>query len=276
MEQQEIFWIKHHSKIPAHNLKMKTKSSENLPMVPAIIFLSGLALVTAGSFACHNMKGITSYLDNRLVVLTVLTLVIGVLSLFFSYFGYLAAIKHDVTMLKVFNVFIIVIFLFDFSLALFTIVTKDSIEQYNTDSIEKAVRTFDTFERSGKFLALVQPRFQCCGIHGSSDYDHRLDGIPSSCCKDEQMKEQFQTNNSSRLSTIYIRGCSPVEAYPEGCSKKVNSVTDTIVIGIFCLLFIFSFFDVLAILCVFYVIHHLEENGDRSPLTLAHLKAKEW
>ena len=220
------------------NMKLTSKWREDLPLLfNSLLFMSGVSLVIAGACALHAIQEYRSLFDDRFYAAAVSVVVIGVIMLFFVYFGFLAAIKQHTSMLKVYIVFVAVMFFLQFSMGILIISHKDSSKKYSISMLKRAVKTVDINKDSINFLTWVQQRYECCGLVELSSYQNRTSSIPVLCCS--HVTDVYKIHMPKPALINGSVQCGSEEFFKKGCADEFDDLVDRLFDTISCSSFAF-------------------------------------
>ena len=222
-----------------------------------LFFLSGLAIIIAGSSAANVIATHREFFDVTFDVIAVISILVGILILLVGYFGTMASVKESPAMLKTFSVMVIIIFFVELALGagVFTYHAHRS-KRGDAYEIDDAFKRMDNDSSAEEFVHWAEQKLKCCGTDGPSSYDSRSSGIPTSCCPitghhDHDTDDGHVTPDSSSSCTKEI-------AFDEGCSEKFEVVFETVLIVIGVIVVILCALDILLLFSIYYYLKHID------------------
>ena len=146
-------------------------------------------------------------------------IVIGIGAFIFviSFLGCCGAMQGNVCLLESYSIFMLILVLFQVTLACLVLLFADDIRRDTELSFNKLWRSRAFSQSSMMMMDLIQENLECCGSNNALDYS--VDTIPSSCCPKS------------------IDFCSPATAFSIGCKNhlKVTIKSTALSIGYSCL-----------------------------------------
>ena len=144
---------------------------------------------------------------------SVMVLLFGLASMFFSFFGCLGAIRESKALLMLYSVLVGFALLLIFIAAIVAFVFKGSAEETLEDVMQKEIdRVVDGKQETSKVFDLLQKEGHCCGIHNYTDWKE-APVFPVSCCKDQEKCDCLTTSD---------------DCWDEGCLDKfIDNIRDS-------------------------------------------------
>ena len=168
-------------------MAVKYSKEANSSLIATNIVLMGIALIliTLGGIAHSSFRVYNEVLPDYLRVLAVLIIILGILFLFASLFGFMSTVYERRLLFKInIGILIIIIFL-EVAIGTTAFVMLNSL----MDGILNGMVTTKSqyLNSSSSFVAwnALQRNFHCCGINSYKDWFEVFhnSSVPDSCCK---------------------------------------------------------------------------------------------
>ena len=220
-----------------------------------LFFLSGLAIIIAGSSAANVIATHREFFDVTFDVIAVISILVGILILLVGYFGTMASVKESPAMLKTFSVMVIIIFFVELALGagVFTYHAHRS-KRGDAYEIDDAFKRMDNDSSAEEFVHWAEQKLKCCGTDGPSSYDSRSSGIPPSCCP---MADHHTHDHNDGHVIQETSNCTEEIAFREGCSEKFEMVFEAVLMVIGVIVVILCAVDILLLFSIYYYLKHI-------------------
>lgn len=158
-----------------------------------VFFLSGVALITVGSYIISEFNPYVDLIDYELIQLSILYIVIGCVIILVTAFGCDFCKKWKALMI-IYIAFLVLIFLGELAGASAAFALRDDIRNETETTL-----TFENYNptKDSKEWNNMQSEAQCCGASGPSDWGT---DVPDSCC-------MLKSLDGTSCSTWFTEGC---------------------------------------------------------------------
>jgi len=216
--------------------------------------LFGLTLTITGSICVSNTHDI-QHMWPELFVLSILSIVIGILTIFFAVGLIYCIINQSVNGAQHFSYLLIISTLCAMICSIILLVGRSSLQP---NVLNKTTAIFNgysdkKYENTNRIVNRLQQRLQCCGIRKATDWENHLSNkksVPDSCC--DFMIKDCGKDALNTLEDIHKNGCvQPLYQYLE---KRYSML-----IGMHITLTIFAF---ASCLMGFYVQSYIQNRYD--------------
>lgn len=184
-----------------------------------IFWLLGCAILGIGIWLQVSKSAYTSMSPSlSFVSATVLCIAAGVLVLVVGFFGCCGAIMENKCLLMTYFVLVVVIFILEIVVGVLAFIYKNDIEKVLGQELLKGIeKDYPATEgepdehnlRAG--WALIQTKFECCGVYNYSDWYKRAGWptgyyVPAECCR----INSTECNTKDTPDNWYKKACLPV------------------------------------------------------------------
>ncbi|XP_059166168.1 tetraspanin-5-like [Physella acuta] len=199
-------------------------SRYTLFVINFLVWAAGVTMVGLGAWAIVNSSGLDLF-EALLKEPSWLMIATGIVMIIVGVVGCAGALRLNIICLRVFMVFVIVVFVLQLVLAGVVFFMMDDIQGNMLYIVKVAVTKYERDQNIARDASIdyLQQQFQCCGGSSYSDWDANRYyncsnvltssrcGVPSSCCIDNRMEDcGFQIRGSSVediKAYIYTEGC---------------------------------------------------------------------
>lgn len=185
------------------------------------VFIIGL-----GAYA-EYMRSMLTEQEHFLVTPSVFLILTGAIMLFFSYFGFVGALRDNFFLLKIFNISVLICFVLELTGGLIAFFARTYAKNFVNEYIAKGLTTYYDDLDMKNFIDYVQTEFECCGGLIYKDWTsnpyHACDapgpsacGVPYSCCLPSSGSSVVNTmcgydtiamQITEAVHVVYLRGC---------------------------------------------------------------------
>ncbi|XP_043272453.1 CD63 antigen [Venturia canescens] len=196
-----------------------------------IFAISGIAIIAAGALVVADVGQFSHFLEGRIIAPPIVLIVAGCIVFFIAFFGCFGAIKENYTMLMIFAVALLLIFIVEMAVGIAAAVFKRDFEMILRNSMKDSLGNYTDADRVA--WDKMQTNLECCGVDGPGDWEQlSISGItqpgflPQSCCKD------LRPNSSCRSFDVLSLSQTGCYAALENRVHKGASVLIGVGIGI--------------------------------------------
>ncbi|CAG9858844.1 unnamed protein product [Phyllotreta striolata] len=133
-----------------------------------IFALGGLALIIVGVLYKLNISDFTDAIPKEyddISLAPILTIVVGCIIFVIAFFGCCGAIRESTCLLTTYAVILLVIFLLQIAVGVFTFLEIKDKDEFKTKVDSKIVDIFNN-NKNEELIQLIQKNLKCCGIDG--------------------------------------------------------------------------------------------------------------
>nr|XP_034380638.1 tetraspanin-7-like [Arvicanthis niloticus] len=136
----------------------------------------------------------------------------GTVIIIFGLFGCLAACRGSPRMLKLYSLFLLLVFLTELVASVSGLLLHHEIKNRFLKIYTNAIQNYNSNDRKSQAVDQVQYILMCCGVKNYTDWNDNPyflnHGIPQSCCKDEtDCNPQDLHNLTAAATKVNHRGC---------------------------------------------------------------------
>ncbi|KAM3911299.1 tetraspanin-6 [Leptodactylus fuscus] len=188
-----------------------------------IFWITGVILLTVGVWGKVGLDVYFSLLNENATNVPFVLIGTGAVIILLGTFGCFATCRASTWMLKLYAMFLSLIFLIELVAAIVGLVfrheIKDSFEQGYMQALNQYNATGDARSQA---VDTIQRTLECCGVKSYTDWGqspyYKTNGIPQSCCK-------VPGNCTQEVMKDLVKAKSVV--FPDGCISKVTSVMES-------------------------------------------------
>ncbi|XP_012622840.1 tetraspanin-6 [Microcebus murinus] len=181
-----------------------------------IFWIAGVVLLAVGIWGKVSLENYFSLLNEKATNVPFLLIGTGIVVIFLGTFGCFATCRASAWMLKLYAMFLTLIFLVQVVSAMLGFVFRHEIKNTFKNNYENALKHYNsTGDYRSNAVDKIQNTLHCCGITDYKDWTdtdyYSEKGFPKSCCK--------------------LQDCSPQrdadQVNNEGCIKKVLTILES-------------------------------------------------
>jgi CD63 antigen len=152
-----------------------------------VFFLSGIAVLTVGSYIKANEQDYVGLIGTNLFAVCILLIVIGILVTIIGFFGCCGAIRESKCMLYTYSGLLCLIFVMEFAGGIAAFVYREDISKNTSNNLKSSMKNYFTDDSIKKQWDNMQKDLSCCGADKPQDWFNvttftNPDNVPSSCC----------------------------------------------------------------------------------------------
>lgn len=177
-----------------------------------IFWITGVILLAVGAWGKFTLGNYISLIAENSTNAPYVLIGTGSSIIVFGLFGCFATCRGSPWMLKLYAMFLSLVFLAELVAGISGFVFRHEIKDTFLRTYTEAVLEYNGNDERGRAVDSVQRHLNCCGVQSyynwsASAYwaDH---GIPASCCKnDNDCNEQDLRNMTIAANKVYQKGC---------------------------------------------------------------------
>ncbi|KAG8552986.1 hypothetical protein GDO81_003206 [Engystomops pustulosus] len=188
-----------------------------------IFWITGVILLTVGVWGKVGLDVYFSLLNENATNVPYVLIGTGAVIILLGTFGCFATCRASTWMLKLYAMFLSLIFLVELVAAIVGLVFRHEIKNSFEQGYMQALNSYnETGDPRSQAVDTIQRTLECCGVKSYADWGQspyfQLSGIPQSCCKTagscppEVMKDLVKAKNV---------------VFPDGCISKVTTVMES-------------------------------------------------
>ncbi|XP_027864665.1 tetraspanin-6 [Xiphophorus couchianus] len=187
-----------------------------------IFWFTGVILLAVGVWGKVSLEAYFSLVSEDSTNAPYVLIGTGAIIVVFGLFGCFATCRGSPWMLKLYAMFLTLVFLAELIAGVSGFIFRHEIKDKISKAYEGAVQTYDGKDNKSKAVDALQKKLHCCGMTNSSDWGKteysKFHGIPMSCCKSSDNCTEENMRNPGKASTL---------VFPQGCFSLVTSVLES-------------------------------------------------
>ncbi|XP_035267392.1 tetraspanin-6 [Anguilla rostrata] len=187
-----------------------------------IFWLTGVILLAVGVWGKVRLEAFFSLASEKSTNAPYVLIGTGAVIVIFGLFGCFATCRGSPWMLKLYAMFLILVFLAELVAGISGFVFRHEIKDILRVSYKSAMDKYDGTGPQSKTLDTIQRNLECCGSENYTDWENtdyfKSNGIPESCCKESDNCTPDVLKNPDKAAT---------EVYPVGCFSKVTDTMES-------------------------------------------------
>ncbi|XP_063794418.1 tetraspanin-6 [Pseudophryne corroboree] len=185
-----------------------------------IFWITGVILLTVGIWGKVSLEVYFSLLNENGTNVPYVLISTGSVIILLGTFGCFATCRASTWMLKLYAMFLSLIFLIELVAAIVGLVFRHEIRNSFEKGYQQALNEYNTTgDARSQAVDTIQRTLQCCGVQSYTDWGlsayYKTSGIPQSCCA-------HPGNCSETAMKDMVKARDVV--YTEGCISKVTAV----------------------------------------------------
>ncbi|XP_040586294.1 tetraspanin-7-like [Mesocricetus auratus] len=175
-------------------------------------WITGMILLVIGVWGKLNLGIYLSLIARHYTDIPSLLIGTGAMIVSFGLFGCVAACRGNPCMLKLYSLFLSLVFLAELLVSVSGLLFHSGIKASFLQIYTNAVQNYNGNDEQSQAVDQVQYSLVCCGVKNYSNWEtspYFLDhGIPRSCCKEESDCDSQDLHNLTVAATkVKQRGC---------------------------------------------------------------------
>ncbi|KAM4663014.1 tetraspanin-6 [Discoglossus pictus] len=178
-----------------------------------IFWFTGVILLTVGVWGKVGLEVYFSLLNENATNVPYVLIATGAIIILLGTFGCFATCRGSTWMLKLYAMFLSIIFLIELVAAIVGLVFRHEIKNsFETNYMQALNQYNSTGDSRSQAVDSIQKTLKCCGVKSYMDWGNTLyyktNGIPQSCCSvpnnctDTDMKDMVKAKNK-----VFASGC---------------------------------------------------------------------
>ncbi|XP_062040086.1 tetraspanin-6 [Lepus europaeus] len=181
-----------------------------------IFWITGVILLAVGIWGKVSLENYFSLLNEKATNVPFVLIGTGTVIILLGTFGCFATCRASAWMLKLYAMFLTLIFLVELVAAIVGFVFRHEIKNSFKNNYEKALKQYNsTGDYRSEAVDRIQNTLHCCGVTNYRDWEdtnyYSDKGFPKSCCKTEDCSPQRDANKVNN----------------EGCFIKVMTIIES-------------------------------------------------
>ncbi|XP_017263521.1 tetraspanin-7 [Kryptolebias marmoratus] len=218
-----------------------------------IFWLTGVILLAVGVWGKVSLEVYFSLVSGESTNAPYVLIGTGAIIVIFGLFGCFATCRGSPWMLKLYAMFLILVFLAELVAGVSGFVFRHEIKKEIGKAYEKAVMSYNQTDSRSEAVNYLQKKLHCCGVKNFTDWSateyFKENGIPESCCKEKCSPESLKDLDKAET-----------EVFTTGCFSLVTNVFESnlgVVAGVS---FGIAFFQVIGIFLACCLSHYITNN----------------
>ncbi|XP_061899346.1 tetraspanin-7 [Entelurus aequoreus] len=187
-----------------------------------IFWFTGMILLAVGVWGKVNLEAYMVLASDETTNAPYVLIGTGAAIIIFGLFGCLATCRGSPWMLKLYAMFLTVVFLAELVAGISGFLFRHEIKAKLGSAYKNAVKSYNNTESSRTAVDIIQRTLHCCGVNNYTDWDDtdyfKDNGIPASCCK---------VNSNCPPETLKDLEKAQSEVYSTGCFTLVTNVMES-------------------------------------------------
>lgn len=183
-----------------------------------IFWFTGVILLAVGVWGKVHLEAYFSLAADQSTNAPYVLIGTGAAIVIFGLFGCFATCRGSPWMLKLYAMFLTLVFLAELVAGISGFIFRHELKQVLDKAFANAVTNYNTTDSQHKTLDTIQTTFGCCGANKYTDWNgtayFKENGIPTSCCKSQTNCHPQILKDIDKAST---------EVYKTGCFLKVST-----------------------------------------------------
>ncbi|XP_042348955.1 tetraspanin-7 [Plectropomus leopardus] len=187
-----------------------------------IFWFTGVILLAVGVWGKVSLEAYFSLSSEENTNAPYVLIGTGATIVIFGLFGCFATCRGSPWMLKLYAMFLTLVFLAELVAGISGFIFRHEIKAKLGDAYKKAVMSYNSTDSSSIAVDAIQRTLHCCGVNNYTDWNDtqyfKDKGIPASCCED---------NTKCSPETLKDLDKAKKEVYKVGCFKQVTHVMES-------------------------------------------------
>ncbi|XP_075034794.1 CD151 antigen-like isoform X2 [Mixophyes fleayi] len=177
--------------------------------------VTGIVLICLGASVQTKLADISMVITETSAGAPLILAVVGIVIIFLSGFGALAAVKENKILLKAFTGVLLLVFAIEILVGISAYSYRDKLQSNVIQRFNNLLNKYGADKEVTRGVDYVQQELRCCGTNNFTDWFSSSSGlftnsVPTSCCRIIQQKcGEAALENREKL-------------YPEGCVIKMK------------------------------------------------------
>ncbi|KAM4732621.1 tetraspanin-6 [Anableps anableps] len=206
-----------------------------------IFWFTGVILLAVGVWGKVSLEAYFSLISEDSTNAPYVLIGTGAIIVIFGLFGCFATCRGSPWMLKLYAMFLTLVFLAELVAGISGFIFRHEIKDKIGKAYKSAVNTYNATDNKSHAVDTLQRKLHCCGTNNFTDWRtteyFKDNGIPVSCCKSDKCSPE----------TLKDLDKAATEVYPTGCFSLVTNMLEANLGVIAGVSFGIAFFQVIGI-----------------------------
>ncbi|XP_029918621.1 tetraspanin-6 [Myripristis murdjan] len=177
-----------------------------------IFWFTGVILLAVGVWGKVSLEAYFSLVSDKSTNAPYVLIGTGATIVIFGLFGCFATCRGSPWMLKLYAMFLTLVFLAELVAGISGFLFRHEIKAILADAYSNAVKNYNTTNSQSAAVDTIQRTLQCCGVNNYTDWEStsyfKDNGIPASCCKDNTKCSPETLKDPEKFKPeVYDKGC---------------------------------------------------------------------
>lgn len=177
-----------------------------------IFWLTGVILLAVGVWGKVRLEDFFSLASDQSTNAPYVLIGTGAIIIIFGLFGCFATCRGSPWMLKLYAMFLILVFLAEIVAGISGFIFRHEIKDILSVSYKNAMEKYDSTSPQSHTLDTIQQKLECCGSLNYTDWEKtdyfKSNGFPQSCCKEtENCTPDILKNPEKAAKEVFHVGC---------------------------------------------------------------------
>ncbi|XP_030595974.1 tetraspanin-6 [Archocentrus centrarchus] len=182
-----------------------------------IFWVTGVILLAVGVWGKVSLEAYIALVAEESTNAPYVLIGTGAIIVIFGLFGCFATCRGSPWMLKLYAMFLTLVFLAELVAGVSGFIFRHEIKAKLGTAYQKAVQNYNSTEGGRDLVDNIQKTLHCCGINNYTDWNNTENGIPTSCCK-------VAAKCSPDILKDFVKAGD--EVYTTGCFALVTSTME--------------------------------------------------
>ncbi|XP_018589191.1 tetraspanin-6 isoform X2 [Scleropages formosus] len=187
-----------------------------------IFWFTGVILLAVGVWGKVSLEAYISLATDEGTNAPYVLIGTGAVIVIFGLFGCFATCRGSTWMLKLYAMFLMLVFLAELVAGISGFLFRHEIKAIFGETYKDAIKKYNGSDKKSKAVDTIQRSLKCCGVKNYTDWSDtdyfKTDGVPVSCCKDPSNCTLDVRKNMEKAAT---------EVYNTGCFLLVTTVLES-------------------------------------------------
>ncbi|XP_030001963.1 tetraspanin-6 [Sphaeramia orbicularis] len=176
-----------------------------------IFWFTGVILLAVGVWGKVNLEKYLSLVVDENTNAPYVLIGTGATIVIFGLFGCFATCRGSPWMLKLYAMFLTLVFLAELVAGISGFIFRHEIKDKLRGGFKAALTKYNDTDGTSEVVNLIQRNLQCCGVDNYTDWEStdyfKENGIPMSCCKTTYCSPEVMKNISKAATEVYDKAC---------------------------------------------------------------------
>ncbi|XP_030252437.1 tetraspanin-6 [Sparus aurata] len=177
-----------------------------------IFWFTGVILLAVGVWGKVSLEAYFSLASEESTNAPYVLIGTGAIIVIFGLFGCFATCRGSPWMLKLYAMFLTLVFLAELVAGVSGFIFRHEIKAKLGVAYKNAVKNYNSTDTSSIAVDAIQRTLHCCGVHNFTDWGDteyfKQKGIPASCCRDNAKCSPETLSDLEKAATeVYLKGC---------------------------------------------------------------------